>query len=172
MVGTLPRTIAVTCKSVIKRSQINSFLGALAPFTHCIKEVALNPLYTTQLTDDSYLQDRKFNIAIASCAPVVRMFFNFEADEPQEDQLSPTTFSSRPILLERLEQSARNSVFDAIESIQTFHVGSEGRSMKGEKEQGVQNGGVTHDSEGSKKQFGVIEVARNSLHGLRMDSRG
>jgi hypothetical protein len=100
------------------------------------------------------------------------MFFNLEADEPQEDQLSPTTFSPRPILLERLKQSARNSVFDAIESIQTFHVGSEGRSMKGEKEQGVRNGGVTHDSEGSKKPFGVIEVARNSLRGLRMDSRG
>jgi len=100
------------------------------------------------------------------------MFFNFEADEPQEDQLSPTTFSPRPILLEQLEQSARNSGFDVIESIETFHVGSKGRSMKGETEQGVQNRGVTHDSEGSKKAFGVIEVARNSLQGLRMDSRG
>jgi hypothetical protein len=44
--------------------------------------------------------------------------------------------------------------------------------VKSETEQGVQNGGVTHDSEGSKKPFGVIEVARNSLHGLRTDSRG
>jgi hypothetical protein len=44
--------------------------------------------------------------------------------------------------------------------------------MKSEPEQGVQNGGVTHDSEGSKKLFGVIKVARNSLHGLRTDSRG
>jgi hypothetical protein len=100
------------------------------------------------------------------------MFFNFEVDEPQEDPLSPTTFSPHSILLGRLEQSARNSGFDRIESIETFHGGSEGRSMKSETEQGIQNGGVTHDSEGSKKPFGVIEVARISLHGLRTDSRG
>src|SRR5450756_1824424 len=111
-----------------------------------------------------------YSILVASCAPVARMFFNFEADEPQEDPSSPTIFSPRPISLGRLQQSARNSGFDRMESIETFHGGS---STKSETEHEVQDGGAfTNDVGGSEKPFGVIEVVRKSLPGWRKDSRG
>jgi hypothetical protein len=114
-----------------------------------------------------------YSILVALCVPVARMFFNFEADLPQGDPSSPTIFSPRPISLGQLEQSTRNSGFDRMESIETFHWGSEGRSVKSETEKGGQDGGAfMNDTGGSEKPSGVIEVVRKSLHGWRKDSRG
>jgi len=97
------------------------------------------------------------------------MFFNFEVDEPQEDPSSPTVFSPHPISLGRLEQGARNSGFDRIESTETIHVGSEDRSNKNEAEAEVRNGeACIADSGRSEKPAGALmHTMRNSISGWR-----
>ena len=99
------------------------------------------------------------------------MFFNFEVDEPQEDPSSPTRFSPRPISLGRLEQCARNSGFDRIESTETFYAGSENRSNQSETEVEIRNGeSCTANSGSSEKPAGdakPMQAMRNSLTGWR-----
>jgi hypothetical protein len=103
------------------------------------------------------------------------MFFNFEVDA-REDSSSSPNITSRPIPLRRISQIARNSGFDRIESVETFHEGLGGRSAKSETAPVVENGGAfTHESESSEKPSGdvkLVEAVRKSLHGWRQSRWG
>jgi hypothetical protein len=115
-----------------------------------------------------------YSILIASCAPVARMFFNFEADAAQEGLSSPNIILPRPISLWRISQSARNSAFDQMESVETFHEELEGRSMRSETPRGLKNGvnfkrGVSEMPSGDVK---MMKVVRNSFQGWRKSNWG
>jgi hypothetical protein len=112
-----------------------------------------------------------YSTLIAACAPIARMFFKFEVDEPQEDPSSPTNFSPRPISLGRLEQSVRNSGFDRIESTETLKTGIDDRSMNSAAELESQGGpdGASErercDKPASDRK--MMHAMRNSISGWR-----
>ncbi|KAE9368461.1 hypothetical protein N431DRAFT_485976 [Stipitochalara longipes BDJ] len=108
-----------------------------------------------------------YSILIASCAPIVRMFFNFEADERQ-DPVSPTIFSPHHILLGSVEHNTRNSGFDRMESTETFHAAPDGKSELGLE---AQTGDTCMAESGSSAEpagdVKLMHVMRNSLSGWR-----
>lgn len=96
------------------------------------------------------------------------MFFNFEVGEPHENPSSPTIFSPRPISLGNLEQSARNSGFDRMESIETLYGGSEGRSLKSETINADESGSSEKPLGGAR----FMHKVKRSLQGWHADSLG